>query len=123
MGGGKKILKRGGTPLQTMNLNRGFSLLHFFQHTLHSNLTNVILFFGVLLKEHMNVVFPMFILSTLISNTPFQFFNIIFNSSSDSAAMTKSSSSYNSSEGHPILNSCEGASITVIKGSRLSTVP
>ena len=87
-----------------------------FQHTPHVNLTDVILVTKALCLEHMTFVFPMFTFSPLNSNPSFQFFSLIFNSSSDSATM-KRSLAYNSSQVHTILNSCDRTSITMIKMS------
>ena len=91
-----------------------------FQHTTHGN-TDVILVLGVCL-EHMAFVFPTFILSPFTSSPSFQFFNLLFNPSNDSNAIT-SSSACNNSQGHPILNSHDRASITKIKRSGFSTDP
>ena len=85
-----------------------------FQHIPHRNLTDVILVLGASILEYMTFVFPTFTLSPFISSPSFQFFNLIFNSSSDSATMTRSL--------HIIapksiqFGTCDRASITVRSG-------
>ena len=93
-----------------------------FQHIPLGNLIDVILWFEALCLKHMTFVFLMFTLSPFTFNPSFQFFNLIFNSSSDSTTVMRSLVC-NSSQGHPFLNSCDRASITMIKRSGLSTDP
>ena len=93
-----------------------------FIYTPHGNLTDAIIDFGTSCLEHKTLVFPMYTLSPFSSNPSFQFFNLIFSLSSDSATMARSSA-YNSSYRKPVLNSQDRAATTIIKRSGLSTDP
>lgn len=55
-------------------------------------------------------------------NLSFQFFNFMFNSSGNVATM-KRSLAYNSTQRHPVLNSSDRASITMIQRGELSIGP
>ena len=93
-----------------------------FLHTQHGNLINAIFDFETSYLQHKTSVFPTFTLSPLSSSPAFEFFNLTFSSSSDSATVTRSPAC-NSSHGQPVLNSRDKASIRIIKRSGLNTDP